>query len=318
MIELEKPRISCKESENGKAVTFVLEPMERGYGLTLGNAMRRVLLGNLPGAAPIAVKIEGVSHEFQTIKGVVEDVTDIILNLKGLAIKTVNTDEGYRAVLRINNKAAGVVLAKHIECSGDITICNPDMYICTLDGSKSFDCEITIGRGRGFVIAKDHKNLPDTIGYIAMDASFSPVVKASYVVESARVGQRSDFDKLTLEVETNATITAKEVVALSAKLVQDHTQLLVDQVSYMSGVATLVDLEVDSKAKVLELSIDAIDLSPRSNNCLKRANINTVSDLVNKTKEDMLKVRNLGQKSLEEIILKIEEMGFKLKEEEDL
>lgn len=317
MIELEKPKVTCTEGGNGQKATFILEPLERGYGLTLGNALRRVLLGNLPGAAPIAVKFEGAQHEFQTLKGVTEDVTDILLNLKSLAIKTVDLSPNFRAVIRINQKASGPVFAKHIETSSDITICNPDMYICTLDGTTAFSCEITIGRGRGYVVAKEHKNVPETIGYIAVDSSFSPVEKANYIVESARVGQRSDFDRLLLEVETNATISAKEVVALSAKLLQDHTQLFVDQIAHMSGVNTLVDREEDTKTKLLEMSIDDMDLSPRSSNCLKRASINTVEDLVKKTKEDMLKVRNLGQKSLEEIIFKIESMGLSLRVEEE-
>ncbi|KAI4453671.1 dna-directed rna polymerase subunit alpha [Holotrichia oblita] len=295
-------KVTCTEGANVQKATFVLEPLERGYGLTLGNAMRRVLLGNLPGAAPIAAKFEGAQHEFQTLKGVTEDLIQV-LTLEQFFVLT--------------KRANGVVLAKHIEASSDITICNPDMYICTLDGSAAFNCEITIGRGRGYVVAKDHKNLPDTIGFIAMDASFSPVEKANYIVESARVGQRSDFDRLILEVQTNATVSAKEVIALSAKIIQDHTQLFVDQVAYMSGISTLVDREEDTKTKLLEMSIDDMDLSPRSSNCLKRANINTVEDLVKKTKEDMLKVRNLGQKSLEEIIFKIESMGLALRVEEE-
>lgn len=314
---LDKPAISCLEEGDGHKATFTLEPLERGYGLTLGNALRRVLLGNLEGVAPISIKIEGVDHEFQTVKGVVEDVTDIILNLKDLAVKSIDDSADFRGTLRINKTSEGAIYASDIEASSDIIVCNPDMYICTLDGKIPFVAEITVARGRGYVVASEHKNLPEAIGNIAMDASFSPVVKASYVVENARVGQRIDFDKLILEVETNASVSAKEVVALASKLLQDHTQLFVEQVEYMSGLNTLESKEEDGQAKLLELNIEDLKLSQRSHNCLIRAGIVTVDDLCKRSKEDMLKVRNLGQKSYEEIMQKIESLGLSLRKEEE-
>ena len=318
IMELEKPRIAFTEANNGRTAKFVVEPLERGYGLTVGNALRRVLLSNLPGAAAIAVRIDGVNNEFSTIKGVVEDVTDIVLNLKGLVLKTVSQDINFKGTMRISRKNAGPIYAKDLEYSSDITVCNPDMLICTLDGGHNFSMEITVGRGRGYVMAKDHKGATDNIGYIAIDSLFSPVERANYYVESARVGQKIDYDKLTLEITTNGSVAASEAVSLSAKLIQDHLGLFVGLVAGMSGNNTLVDRQEDTKIKLLETSIEDMELSPRSSNCLKRANINTIEDLIKKSKEDMLKVRNLGSKSLDEIIYKLEQLGLGLRAEEEV
>jgi len=315
-MQLEKPRITCSESQGGRTAKFVVEPLERGYGLTLGNAIRRVLLSNLPGAAVVAIRIEGVNNEFSTVKGVVEDVTDIVLNLKGLIVRTMSDDINFRSTMRIARKAEGPIFARDLEHSSDITICNPNMLICTLDGGHNFQLEVTIGRGRGYVVAKDHKGATDNIGYIAMDSLFSPVERANYYVESARVGQKIDYDKLTLEVTTNGSVDAKDTISLSAKLITDHLGLFVGLVENMAGQNTLVDRHEDTKIKLLETSIEDMELSPRSSNCLKRANINTIEDLIKKSKDDMLKVRNLGSKSLDEIIEKLASLGLSLREEE--
>lgn len=316
-MELEKPRIALTESASAKSAKFVVEPLERGYGHTLGNMLRRVLLSNLPGAAVIAVKIDGVSHEFSTVKGVVEDVTDIILNVKSLIVKTTSQDPSFRSVIRIKSKNPGPIYAKDIIASGDITICNPDLLICTLDGGAEFNMDLTIGLGRGYVVAKDHKGVAENIGTIAIDGLFSPVEKANYYVESARVGQKIDYDKLVLEVSTNGSVDAKEVVSLGARLIQDHLQVFVDLVSSMVNMHTLVDRKEDTKVKLLEMNIEDLELSPRSSNCLKRANINTIEDLTRKSKSDMLRVRNLGSKSLDEIILKLESLGLGLRPDDD-
>jgi DNA-directed RNA polymerase subunit alpha len=318
IMELEKPRVTVTEKDGGKTARFVVEPLERGYGTTLGNALRRVLFSNLPGAAVTAVRIEGVNNEFSTVKGVVEDVTDIVLNLKTLIIKTVSEDLEYKGTMRYNGKKSGAVYAKDLEVDADITICNPDALICTLDGGTNLSMEISVGRGRGYVVAKDHKGATENIGFIAVDSLFSPVEKVNYFVESARVGQKIDFDKLTLDVTTNGSVDAKEAISFSAKLVQDHLTMFIDLIVGMSGQATLVDRKEDTKIKLLETSIEDMELSPRSSNCLKRANINTIDDLVKKSKEDMLKVRNLGSKSLDEIIYKLEALGLGLRPEEEV
>ena len=318
LMELEKPRISFTETHGGKQAKFVVEPLERGYGLTIGNALRRVLLSNLPGTAVTAVRIEGVNNEFSTVKGVVEDVTDIVLNLKGLILKTTSEDMDYKGIMRISTKEAGPIYARDLEVSSDITICNPELLICTLDGGTNFSMEVTIGRGRGYVMAKDHKGATESIGYIAIDSLFSPVERANYYVESARVGQKIDYDKLVLEVSTNGSVTVSEAIALSAKLIQDHLSLFIGLIDGMKDHCTLIDRKEDTKVKLLETSIEDMELSPRSSNCLKRANINTIDDLIKKSKEDMLKVRNLGSKSLDEIIYKLEQMGLGLRAEEEV
>ena len=317
IMQLEKPRINCTEAQGGKTAKFVVEPLERGYGLTLGNAIRRVLLSNLPGAAVVAIRIEGVNNEFSTVKGVVEDVTDIVLNLKGLIVKTMSEEVDFRGTMRIARKTAGPIYARDLEHSSDITICNPDMLICTLDGGHNFNLEVIIGRGRGYVVAKDHKGATENTGFIAVDSLFSPVERANYYVESARVGQKIDFDKLTLEVTTNGSVDARETIALAAKLINDHLGLFIGLIDSMASQSTLVDRQEDTKTKLLETSIEDMELSPRSSNCLKRANINTIEDLIRKNRDEMLKVRNLGSKSLDEIVEKLASLGLMLRADEE-
>ena len=316
MIEIEKPRITCEETDDGKFARFVVEPLDKGYGLTLGNALRRTLLSALPGAAPVAIRINGVQHEFSTIPGVVEDVIDIVLNIKSLAVKTFVLDRDFKTILRINKYTAGEVTARDIEPNDQVEILNPDLHICTMDDCN-FEMEIIIGRGRGYVSADNNKSSIEDIGYIAVDSIFTPVKKVNYNVEVARVGQSMDFDKLTIEVETNGTLSAREVISLSAKIIQDHTQLFVELVDSMKDLNILTTREEDKQQKTLEMTIEDMELSVRSYNCLKRAGINTIQDLTKKTREDMLKVRNLGMKSLEEVIKKLEDLGFGLRVEED-
>lgn len=317
MMEIEKPRITCEELKNGSKATFVVEPLDRGFGLTVGNALRRTLLGALPGAAAVAIRIQGVEHEFSTIKGVMEDVTDIVLNIKALAVKTFNQEKDFKTTLRINKYTAGAVTAADIEFNDQVEILNPKLHIATLDEGASFEMEIIVGRGRGYVSAKLNKDATEDIGYIAVDSIFTPVKRVNYNVENARVGQSMDYDKLTIEVETNGTLSAREVVSLSAKIVQDHTMLFVELVENMSDMDILVTREEDKQNKVLEMTIEDMDLSVRSYNCLKRAGINTIEDLTKKSKDDMLKVRNLGLKSLEEVIQKLESYGFGLRNDEE-
>ena len=316
MMEIEKPKITCEETNEGQFARFVVEPLERGYGLTIGNALRRTLLSALPGAAPIAIRINGVQHEFSTIKGVTEDVIEIVLNIKSLAVKTTSVEPDFKTILRINKTAEGEVKASDIEPNDQVEILNPDLHICTKEAGD-FEMEIIVGRGRGYVPADDNKSDIEDIGYIAVDSIFTPVKKVNYTVENARVGQKMDYDKLIVEVETNGTMSAREVVSLSAKIIQDHTQLFVDLVESMKNLNILTTGQVDMQQKVLETTIEEMELSVRSYNCLKRAGINTVEDLTQKTKNDMLKVRNLGLKSLEEVINKLKELGFDLKSEEE-
>lgn len=317
MMEIEKPKITCEESDNGMYAKFVVEPLDRGFGLTIGNALRRTLLGALPGAAAVAIRIKGVMHEFTTIPCVMEDVVDIVLNIKSLAIKTNSLDLGFRTTLRINKKGAGEVKASDIEPNDQVEILNPDLHIATLDDGADFEMEIIVGRGRGYVPADLNKDETESIGYIAVDSIYTPVKKVNYNVENARVGQSMNYDKLTLEVETNGTMSAREVVSLSAKIIQDHTNLFVELVESMKEVSVLQAREDEKQHKVLEMTIEDLDLSVRSYNCLKRANINTVSDLTRKSRDDMLKVRNLGLKSLEEVIKKLEDLGFSLRNDEE-
>ena len=317
MIQIEKPRVEAFENENGSVTKFVVEPLEKGFGITLGNCLRRTLLGSLPGAAAIAVKIDGIQHEFSSIPGVTEDVTDIILNIKNLAVKTSVLDEDFTTTLYLKKKGAGVVTAQDIEVNDQVEILNPDLKICTLDDDANLDMEIIIGRGRGYVPANKNKKEEYPIGTIAIDSIFTPVKAVNYGVESTRVGQSIDYDKLTLDVQTNGTMSAKEIISLAAKIVQDHIQLFVDLVDYMGEMDILVSHEEDKPVKVMEMSIEDMDLSVRSYNCLKRANINTIEDLTRKSKDDMLKVRNLGLKSLEEVINKLESMGLSLRNDEE-
>ena len=281
MMEIEKPRITCEETDNGCFARFVVEPLDRGFGITLGNCMRRVLLSALPGAAPIGIKINGVQHEFSTIKGVSEDVVDIVLNIKNLAVKSFDTSKDFTTVLRINKYGAGEVTAADFEPNDLVEILNPELHICSLDDGAKFELEVFIGRGRGYVPADANKKEDAPIGYIAVDSIFTPVKKVNYYVQNTRVEQSIDYDKLTIEVETDGTLSAREVISLSGKLIQDHISLFVDLVESMSQMDILVCREEDKQTKVLEMTIEDIDLSVRSYNCLKRANINTIEDLNN-------------------------------------
>lgn len=317
MMEIERPKIQCDESADGSYAKFTIEPLERGFGITIGNCLRRVLLGSLPGAAIKGVKIEGIKHEFSTIKGVREDVAEIILNLKGVAVKTVSSESAYQTILRLYANTPGIISAKNIETNSEVEILNPDHYICTLDVGATLDMELTIGRGRGYVSANENKDPNAPIGFIPIDSIFTSVKKANYEVGSTRVGQRIDFDKLTMEVYTNGTMSAREIVSLSAKIIEDHIKLFVNLSESISGMDILVNREKDKQQKVLEMSIEDMDLSVRSFNCLKRANINTIEDLTKRTEDDMLKVRNLGRKSLDEVMGKLKDFGFDLKNSDD-
>ena len=317
MLEIERPKIICEEDENGAYAKFTVEPLEKGFGVTLGNALRRTLLAALPGAAVVAIKIDGVAHEFTTMKGSKEDVTEIVLNMKGLAVKTASTDAGFQKVLHLSHKGAGVVTAGMITPDDQVEILNPDMYICTLEDDASLEMDIYIGRGRGYVLADKNKTEEFPVGTIVMDSNFTPLKKVNFEVQSTRVGQSIDFDKLVLEVVTNGSMSAKEILSLSAKLVNDHLSLFIDLVEDMASQSLLVSSKEDKTIKLLEMSIEDMDLSVRSYNCLKRANINTVEDLTKKTEEDMLKVKNLGRKSLDEVINKLTSYGLGLKKQED-
>ena len=317
MIEIERPKIICEEDENGANSRFVIEPLEKGFGVTLGNALRRTLLSALPGAAVIAINIDGVQHEFTTMKGVKEDVTEIVLNMKGLAVKTASIDPSFQKVIHLSHRGAGVVTAGMITPDDQVEILNPDMYICTLEEDASIEMDIYIGRGRGYVLADKNKSEEFPVGTIVMDSNFTPLKKVNFEVQSTRVGQSIDFDKLVLEVVTNGSMSAKEILSLSAKLVNDHLSLFIELVEDMANQSLLVSSKEDKTIKLLEMSIEDMDLSVRSYNCLKRANINTVEDLTKKTEEDMLKVKNLGRKSLDEVINKLTSYGLGLRKQED-
>ena len=317
MIEMEKPKITCEETDGGNFARFIVEPLEKGYGITLGNCMRRTLLSALPGSAPIAFRIAGVAHEFSTIRGITEDVVDIVLNLKGLAVKCTNQDRNFITFLRIRKNEAGEVTARDFEPNDQVEILNPDLHICTMDEGAVFDLDLMIGNGRGYVSSDDNKTKYDDIDYIAMDSIFSPVKKVNFNVDSTRVGHSIDFDKLTLEVTTNGTTPAREIVALSGKIINEHINLFVDLCAEMSSMSILISKEEDQQVKLMELPIEEMDLSVRSYNCLKRAGMNTIQDLLKKSKSDMFKVRNLGAKSVEEVIQKLESYGFTLRKDED-
>ncbi len=317
MMQIDKPTIKFEEQNNGAVARFTIEPLERGFGTTIGNAMRRVLLGGLPGAAPIAIRIQGVQHEFSAVPGVDLDVADIVLNLKTLIIRTENTDPNYRATLTIHAKGPCDVKGADIVTPEGVEVVNTDLVLCHVTSGATLDMEIIIGRGRGYVLAKDNKDACDSIGYIAVDSIFSPVKMCEYHVESARVGQNINFDKLTMEVTTNGSISAKEVTSLAAKVLNDHLALFIELVDNMTNQTFLVAKEEDEQKKILDLSINDLELSVRSTNCLKRANINNVGDLTNKTHKELAKVRNLGNKSLEEIVQKIHQLGLSLRNDDE-
>ena len=319
MFDFERPSIEVVEiSDDKKYGRFVVEPLERGYGITLGNSLRRIMLSSLPGAAVSQVKIDGVKHEFGSIPGVKEDVTEIIMNIKGLAIKNSSeTNEPKNAYIEYEGE--GVVRASDIQVDQDVQIMNPDLVIATLSGkdTKLF-IELTITKGRGY-ISSDKNKTPDTkIGVIPVDSIYTPVERVNVTVENTRVGQQTDYDKLTLDVTTNGTIGPDEAVSLAAKVLSEHLSVFIDLSENAKTAEIMVEKEYDQKEKVLEMSIDELELSVRSYNCLKRAGINTVEELCNKTPDEMMKVRNLGRKSLEEVLEKLKELGLSLNNSEEV
>lgn len=310
MIEIEKPRIERVEStENyGK---FVISPLERGYGITLGNALRRVLLSSLPGAAVTYVKIENVRHEFTSIPGVVEDVADIIMNLKGLILKSYSDDP---QTIRMEVSGEGEVCAGDFNSTGDVEILNPDHHIATLDSDGKLELEATVERGRGYLSAEEVKERKEhIIGLIPVDAAFTPIRRVNFSVEDTRVGQVTDFDRLILEVYTNGSISPDEAISLGARIIQEHLALFTNLTQDVSNVEIMIEKEEEEKDKLLETTIEELELSVRSSNCLKRAGINTVEELINKSEEDLMKVRNLGRKSLQEIKERLDELTLLLK-----
>ncbi len=317
MMEIEMPKIAVEENEDKSYAKVVVEPLEKGFGLTIGNALRRILLSALPGAAIQNIKFAeelGIKHEFSAVPFVKEDVTEIILNLKCVAVKTTSLDKDYKKTVRLVKEGPAIVKAGDIPSDADFEILNPDLVICTVDEGGKIDMELTIGRGRGYQSAQEHKT--DIIDSIAIDSIYTPVKKVSYNVTATRVGQSVDFDKLTLEVWTNGAFSGRDIVSLAAKIMEEHIKMFVS-LSAVGNIGILVPPEEDKKTKILEMTIEEMDLSVRSYNCLKRANIHTVEDLTKKTEDDMLKVRNLGKKSLDEVIAKLISLGLKLKDKED-
>lgn len=315
MVEIEKPCIECIEDPNdGNYGKYVVEPLERGYGTTLGNALRRILLSSLPGTAVTTMKIAGVQHEFSTIPGVKEDVTQIVLNVKQIIAKLYSNSV---KTVYIQASGEGEVTAGDIKADSEVEILNPELHIATLGPEASLNMELTLSHGRGYVPAERNKPAQTVIGVIPVDSIYSPVLKVNYTVENTRVGNMTDFDKLTLEVWTDGTITARDAVSLGAKILCDHFVLFTDLSESVGRSATVVEKPETQRDKVLEMTIEELDLSVRSFNCLKRANINTVQDLTEKTEDEMMKVRNLGQKSLEEVINKLALMGLSLKSEDN-
>ena len=314
MVEIEKPRITCIDSvEDPTYGKYVVEPLERGYGMTLGNSLRRIMLSSLPGYAATSIKIAGVQHEFSTIPGVTEDVTEIVLNVKQMLMK-LHTPE----VKTVYIDAVGPceVTAGDIKTDAEVEILNPELHICTLGEDATFNMEITLSQGRGYVPANENKTAQTVIGVIPVDSIYTPIKKVNYTVEPTRVGDKTDFDKLTLEVWTDGTISAKDAVSLGAKILSDHLTVFTNLSATVSAGSTVVEKAPDRADTKLAMTIDELDLSVRSFNCLKRANINTVADLISKTGEDMMKVRNMGKKSLDEVQKKLEMMGLSLASED--
>ena len=316
MIGIDKPSIEALDlTEDGTYGKFVMEPLERGYGTTIGNSLRRVLLSSLPGYAITSVKIDGVLHEFSTVEGVKEDVTEIVLNLKGVILKM--HDEGPKT-LYIDASGKCEVTAGDIKADSDVEILNPDHHIATLSDGASLVMEMTADKGRGYVSADRNKQMmKPVIGVIAIDSIYTPVLKVNYTVENTRVGQITDFDKLTLEASTDGSISANEAVSFGAKILNEHLELFIGLSDEAATGPILIDKKEDSNVKTLEMTIEELDLSVRSFNCLKRAGINTVEDLISKTEEDMMKVRNLGRKSLDEVVAKLESLGFTLHHDDE-
>ena len=317
MIEIEMPKIEVEENEEKSYAKVTVSPLEKGFGLTIGNALRRILLSALPGAAIQNIKFAeelGIKHEFTSVPLVKEDVTEIILNLKCVAIKTTSLERDYVKSVRLYKEGPAVVKAGDIVSDADFEILNPDQYICTVDEGGKIDVNLTIGRGRGYQGADEHKT--DIIDEIAIDSIYTPVKKVSYNVTAARVGQSVDYDRLVLEVWTNGAFSGRDIISLAAKIMEEHVKMFVS-LSEVGNIGILVPPEEDKKTKILEMTIEEMDLSVRSYNCLKRANIHTVEDLTKKTEDDMLKVRNLGKKSLDEVIAKLISLGLKLQDKED-
>jgi DNA-directed RNA polymerase subunit alpha len=310
MVEIERPRIECIETPGDESYgKYIVEPLERGYGTTLGNSLRRILLSSLPGTAVTSVKIAGVQHEFSTIPGVKEDVTEIILNIKSIVARLHSQK---LKTIYIEASGEGVVTAGDIKADSEVEIINPELHIATLGPDASLSIEMTIGHGRGYVPAERNKLQQPIIGVIPVDSIYTPVQRVNYTVENTRVGNMTDYDKLTLEVWTNKVISARDAVSLGAKILCDHFSLFTDLSETISSKSTVVEKSETQRDKVLEMTIEELDLSVRSFNCLKRANINTVEDLISKTEEEMMKVRNLGRKSLEEVVHKLAMMGLSL------
>ena len=316
MIEMDMPKLEVLENDDFYA-KVVCEPLEKGFGLTIGINLRRILLSALPGAAVKGIKfLDGsVKHEFSAVEGIKEDVPEIILNLKTLAIKTKVIDKDYEKTLHIVKEGPAVLTGKDLNVDAEIEVINGEQYICTIDEGAKLDVEITIGRGRGYKPAKENKK--PIVDYIAIDSIYTPVQRVNYSVEQTRVGQAVDYDKLTLEVWTNGTFSGKEIISLAAKIMQDHINLFVNLSETIKGMDILVKTEDDKQQQILKMAIEEMELSVRSYNCLKRANIHTVEDLTKKTEDDMLKVRNLGRKSLDEVIQKLDSYGLALRQQED-
>ena len=315
MIEFEKPNIKCLEIDNDSSYAkFVCEPLERGYGVTIGNSLRRILLSSLPGSAITSAKIEGVVHEFSTIPNVVEDVPEIILNLKSVRLKF---DKNEEKVLRINFKGEGEVTAKDIITDGTVEVLNPDLHIATVSEGGSLVMELTADMGRGYNTAEKNKKPDQPLGVLPIDSIYTPVKKVNYSVENTRVGQRVDYDKLTIEVWTDGSLKPYEALSLAAKVMTGHLELFIDLSEATKNTQVMIEKEESKKEKVLEMSIEDLELSVRSFNCLKRANISTVEDLTNKSEADMMKVRNLGKKSLDEVTNKLHSLGLDFAKEEE-
>ena len=317
MIEIEKPRIDTEElSSDGKYGRFVVEPLERGFGNTLGNSLRRVLLSSLEGVAVTSIKIDGVLHEFSTVPGVKEDVTEIVLNMKSLVAKLHSNGP---KVVEISAEGPCVVTAESIKCDSEVEILNPELHIATLADGAQLNMEITLDKGRGYVPAEKNKLISgnEIIGVLPIDSIYTPVLKVNYTVDNTRVGQITDYDKLTLSVWTNGVINAQEAVSLAAKVLTEHLNLFVNLSDRGYNTEIMVEKDDKGKEKVLEMTIEELDLSVRSFNCLNRAGINTVEDLISKSEEDMMKVRNLGRKSLEEVVFKLDTLGFSLRKEDE-
>ncbi len=311
MIEMEKPSVEIVEiSEDNTYGKFTVEPLERGYGTTLGNSLRRIMLSSLPGAAVTSVKVDGVLHEFSTIPGIKEDIAEIILNLKGLSIRMHGEES---KTIRIEARGEGIITAGDIIADADVEILNPEMHIATLDEDGAITMEINVSKGRGYVPAENNKTPGMPIGVIPVDSIFTPVTKVNYYVEDTRVGQVTDFDRLIIEVFTDGSIMPDEAASLAAKIMNEHLNLFITLTEHVSEVEIMVQKEEDTKEKVLEMTIEELDLSVRSYNCLKRAGINTVDELIQRTEEDMMKVRNLGKKSLEEVQNKLSELDLSLR-----